>query len=131
MKVYTNGLLTATLTSGVPAAQYNSGMTVSIGARADGTTRWNGMIDEVRLYARALSAAEMAVLPEPPVVTPIFLAPILVSNKLILSWTSPGQLQSAPAVTGVYTNITPAPAPPYTNAISEVENRFFRLRATP
>ena len=42
-----------TLTAGVPAAQYNSGMNVSIGARADGTTRWNGKIDEVRLYARA------------------------------------------------------------------------------
>ena len=48
----------------------------------------------------------------------MFLAPILVSNQLILNWTGPGQLQSAPAVTGVYTNITPAPNPPYTNVIS-------------
>ena len=56
---------------------------------------------------------------------------ILVSNKLILNWTSPGQLQSAPAVTGVYANITPAPSPPYTSSITQVENRFFRLLATP
>ena len=131
MKLYTNGVLAATLTAGVPAAQYNSGMNVSIGARADGTTRWNGKMDEVRLYARALSAAEIALLPQPPVVPPIFLSPILVSNQLILNWTSSGQLQSAPAATGIYANITPAPEPPYTSSVVQAENRFFRLKATP
>jgi hypothetical protein len=106
-------------------------MNVSIGARADGTTRWNGKIDEVRVYARALSGAEIAMLHQPPVLTPIFLPPIHVSNKLILNWTAPGQLQWAPRVTGVYTNIIPAPNPPYTSSITQVENRFFRLQSTP
>ena len=131
LKLYTNGALAGAVTAGVPAAQYNSGMNVSIGARADGTTRWNGKIDELRVYARALSGAEIAVLHQQPVIPPVSLSPILVSNKLILNWTSPGQLQSAPAVTGVYANITPAPSPPYTSSITQVENRFFRLLATP
>jgi hypothetical protein len=130
MKLYTNGLLAKTLTAGVPAAQFNSGVNVSIGARADGTTRWNGRIDEVRLYARALSGAEIAALPQPPVVSPMFLPPILVSNQLILNWTGQGQLQSAPAVIGVYTNITPAPTPPYTSSVMQIEGRFFRINAT-
>jgi len=131
MKLYTNGVLATTLTAGVPAVQYNSGMNVSIGARADGTTRWNGRIDEVRVYARALSATEITALLQPPVVPPIFLPPILVSNKLILNWVNPGQLQSAPEVTGVYTNITPTPDPPYTSAVTQIENQFFRLKAIP
>jgi len=70
MKLYTNGLLAATLTTGVPAAQYNSGVNVSIGARADGTTRWNGRLDEVRVYNRALTQAEIVALPELSTVPP-------------------------------------------------------------
>ncbi len=42
LKFYTNGVLAGTATASVPVTQYNSGMNVSIGARADGTTRWNG-----------------------------------------------------------------------------------------
>ena len=90
MKLYTNGVLAATLTTGVPAAQYNSGMNVSIGARADGTTRWNGRIDEVRLYARALSAAEVATLPEPPVVRPMFLPPHIRKQQVDPELDQPG-----------------------------------------
>jgi hypothetical protein len=127
MKLYTNGVLAGTLTAGVPAAQYNSGMNVSIGARADGITRWDGKIDEVRIYARALSAAEIVALTQPLKL----LGPILANNQLILSWTGLGQLQSAPAVTGVYANITPAPNPPYTNAVVPGQNQYFRLWVSP
>lgn len=126
LMLYTNGVLAATETVGVPAAQYNSGLNVSIGARPDGTTRWNGKIDDVRIYARALSDAEIARL-----VPPRFLPPLLINHALILDWAGQGQLQAAPAVTGIYTNITPAPTPPYTNAIVPGEKLFFRLLATP
>lgn len=69
MKLYTNGVLAATLTVGVPATQYNpSSISVAIGARSDGTTRWDGKLDEVRIYNRALSQAEILSLPELPAV---------------------------------------------------------------
>ncbi len=61
----------------------------------------------------------------------MFHPPLLLSNKVILNWTSPGQLQSAPTVAGVYTNIIPAPDPPFTNSVTQHENRFFRLQVIP
>lgn len=80
----------------------------------------------MRIYARALSDAEIASLAQPPV-APRFLPPILVGNQLILNWTGQGQLQSASVATGPYTSITPAPNPPYTNRVVPGQNRFFRL----
>ena len=129
MKLYINGVLAGTLTGFVPSAQTDTGVDVGIGARFDGTVRWDGNIDEVRVYARALSDAEVAALP----MIPRFLPPIFdaVNNELILTWTGQGQLQAAPTVTGIYTNITPAPKPPYTNTVVLGENRFFRLLPTP
>jgi hypothetical protein len=79
----------------------------------------------VRIYAGALTGAQIAAL-----AAPVFLSSTLVSNEVILNWVGPGQLQSAPAVTGVYTNITPAPTPPYTNAVLPGQSRFFRINAT-
>ena len=81
-------------------------------------------IDDVRIYARALSAAEIAAL-----VPPLFLPPTLSGDQLTLNWIGQGQLQAAPAVTGTYTNITPAPTPPYTITVVPGENKFFRLLA--
>ena len=63
-----------------------------------------------------------------PTPRPVFLPPVLLGNQAILNWTGQGQLQSAPAVTGVYTNITPTP--PYTNTIVPGQNQFFRLVTT-
>ena len=128
MKVYINGVLAASETSGVPSEQFNPGTGVAIGSRSDGTTQWNGKVDEVRLYARALSDGEIAVLATPPA---RFLPPVFVNNEFILDWTGQGQLQSAPAVTGVYTNINPAPNAPYTNAVVPGGNRFFRFAPAP
>jgi hypothetical protein len=126
LKLYTNGVLGGTLTNGVPYAQTNSALNVTIGARPGGSTPWSGLIDEVRIYAGALSDAEIAAL-----AAPAFMPPTLVNNQVILNWAGPAQLQSAPAVTGVYTNITPTPTPPYTNAVLPGQNQFFRLLATP
>ena len=56
---------------------------------------------------------------------------VFVNNEFILDWTGQGQLQSAPAVTGVYTNINPAPNAPYTNAVVPGGNRFFRFAPAP
>ena len=51
----------------------------------------------------------------------------LLSNELVLSWTNAGfTLQSAPAITGTFTNL-PGATSPYTNALTGPQ-LFFRLR---
>jgi hypothetical protein len=125
MKLYTNGVLGGTLTAGVPSAQVDSGLDVAIGARPGGTNPWSGLIDEVRIYTRALAKTEIAAL-----AAPVFFPPTLINNQVILNWAGLGQLQAAPAVTGVYTNIIPAPTPPYTNAVMPGKARYFRINAT-
>jgi hypothetical protein len=59
MSLYVNGALDASRTSGVPGSQHNSDLAVSIGDRPTGGTPFNGRIDEVRIYGRALSPAEV------------------------------------------------------------------------
>ena len=68
MKLYINGALATTTNSLViPATMFNpASIAVSIGTRSDGTTRWDGKLDEIRIYNEALSAAQIAALvPEP------------------------------------------------------------------
>jgi len=131
MKVYTNGVLAAMRNDFfVPIQMYNPPtISVAIGARSDGSTRWDGKIDDVRIYARALSEAEIqALIPPPPLE---FLQPVVSGDQLTLSWTGEGQLQAAPEVTGTYTNYTPTPTSPYTETIVPGENKFFRLISSP
>jgi len=131
LKLYVDGVLDATLTSGVLETQSNSGQSVGIGNRAGGGTPFDGLIDEVRIYTRALSDAEIAELAEPPAAAPQFLAPVLAGNQLTLNWTGTAQLQWAPTVTGPWSDFTPAPTPPHTIEVVPGENRFFRLWTTP
>jgi hypothetical protein len=70
MKLYINGVeATTTLSAAVPAFMSNPvNVGVGIGSRNDGSgiTRWNGMLDEVRIYDQALTPNEiMALVPEP------------------------------------------------------------------
>lgn len=62
---------------------------------------------------------------------PQFLPPALNNGQVMLRWTGAGQLESAPTILGSWTPITPAPAPPYSEAADTGTNRFFRLRANP
>ena len=58
MSIYVNGTLaTGPTTVTVPVA--DGGQPVRIGSRNDGVTMMNGSIDDVRIYNRALSAAEV------------------------------------------------------------------------
>jgi uncharacterized repeat protein (TIGR01451 family) len=75
--IYRNGVALNTFPSLIGAVTVTSDW--AIGARADGTDRdFNGTIDEVRLYNRALTTAEIGVLFAPPPVTgdgePVFTA---------------------------------------------------------
>jgi len=61
MEVYVNGELRRTVTTGVPGTQHsNNTLPVMIGSRNACTNcSWTGLIDEARVYARALSPAEV------------------------------------------------------------------------
>jgi hypothetical protein len=59
LQLYVNGVVENGVSAGtVPAAQLNRAVNVLIGRRADGFF-FNGTIDEVRIYSRALSSAEI------------------------------------------------------------------------
>jgi regulation of enolase protein 1 (concanavalin A-like superfamily) len=128
MRFYVNGVLGGEQTDGVPAAQFNSPIAVGIGARANDSNFWDGKIDEVRIYARALYDTEIAAIAVPPVELK-FLLPVVSGNQVQLDWTGAGQLLWAPSVIGPWTPIDPQPTPPYTETITPGQIRFFRLKA--
>ncbi len=66
LRIYTNGFLNNENTVNVPAAQYNSGLNVTIGGRPTGSVDnpFNGLVDEVRIFNRALTEVEIQALPE-------------------------------------------------------------------
>jgi len=60
LKIYFNGVSQPLTFNGAIAATTNSnGQSVSIGIDPDPFTKWTGLIDDVRLYTRALSADEI------------------------------------------------------------------------
>jgi hypothetical protein len=60
VQIWQNGILENEDTTSVPATMYDSGNTVVIGGRPDPNGNFNGIIDDVRIYNRNLSAAEIA-----------------------------------------------------------------------
>ena len=62
LMVYLNGSLVVTQNTGASVPVTSSGSGLKVGSDSGGTSRWNGMIDDVRLYNRALSAAEITTL---------------------------------------------------------------------
>lgn len=94
----------------------------------DSTRSFAGVLDDARVYNRALGAAEVAALFNPP--TPVFLPPTLAGGELTLNWIGDGQLESAAQLTGPWQAILPPPAPPYSVTITSGDSRFFRLNAS-
>jgi hypothetical protein len=67
LDIYVNGVLdNGVLTGTVPSSQYNPSLNVNIGRRSGGFY-FNGIIDEVRVYNRALSAAEIQTIMNTPI----------------------------------------------------------------
>ena len=60
MRIYINGVFEGSITG--PTAIAANLLNVGIGAQSDGTRRFNGNMDDVRIYNRALSASEIATL---------------------------------------------------------------------
>ena len=58
-----------------------------------------------------------------------FLAPTVSNGKITLTWTGTGTLETAPAVVGPWTPVTPNPPSPYTEDILATQkSRFYRLK---
>ena len=60
IRIYQDGVLHNENTTGVPATQYDPSNNVVIGRRADGGSSFDGLIGDVRIYNRVLSATEIA-----------------------------------------------------------------------
>jgi fibronectin type 3 domain-containing protein len=101
LNIYVNGVLdNGLLTGTVPASQVNQNVNVNIGRRTGGTGFYfNGVIDEVRIYNRALSQAEVQAdmnMPigvvvldtQPPTVPTNLVATPASSRQINLSWTA-------------------------------------------
>ena len=102
LSTYVNGVLdNGTLRGSVPASQLNQNVNVNIGRRTGGSGYYfNGLIDEVRIYNRALSQAEiqsdmstpLGAAPPPDTVPPTapsaLAATALSSSQINLSWTA-------------------------------------------
>lgn len=58
LRIYVNGVLNNSLTTGVPATQFDQALNVNIGRRTDGTY-FSGVLDEVRVYNQALTAQQV------------------------------------------------------------------------
>ena len=70
LDIYVNGVLdNGTLRGTIPASQINSAVNVNIGRRSGGFY-FNGVIDDVRIYNRALSQAEIQADMNTPVGSP-------------------------------------------------------------
>ena len=94
----------------------NAGLILS-GNTLYGTTTFGGSGGYGTIFALTLNNS---------VATPVPLQIQSAGNSVVLSWTNATfALQSAPVVTGIYTNI-PGATTPYTNPVSGAQ-RFFRL----
>ena len=84
---------------------------------ADGGGNWMG-IDYVRLHAAEETEPALK-----------FLASIVRDGKLTLTWSGSGALEWAPAVTGPWTAVAPAPSSPYVEDLQVGQRgRFYRLK---
>jgi inosine-uridine nucleoside N-ribohydrolase len=131
---FANGLATLYL-NGIPdwagilgsAPVLTTNSAFRIGASLGGGEGFNGIIDDVRVYGRALKDADIAAL-----AGLAFLPPALSNGQLTLDWDSAGRLEQASNVAGLWSLAAPRTTkPPQTSAVQPGENRFFRLNARP
>jgi len=113
------GLFIANGINGDPAV---AGGPTTFATRSDGAFgQWDGGIDEVAFYNYALSAQQI----QNHFLNNVSVTINKLGNKVVLTWPV-GTLQSAPVVTGTYTDVQGATSP-YTNTVSGSAT-FYRLQ---
>jgi len=84
---------------------------------AEGGGNWMG-IDYVRIHAAGDTGQPLE-----------FITSTVSGGRITLTWTGTGNLEFAPAVTGPWTAVTPAPTSPYAETLAAGSTgRFYRLR---
>lgn len=59
VQIWQDGILESENTTGIPATMYDPPNSFTIGGRPDGTSVFDGILEDIRVYNRNLSAAEM------------------------------------------------------------------------
>jgi hypothetical protein len=124
--IRTNDLGVAITTEPFTLASVNAGLGLGydnvvslkgINYSFDGGGNWMG-IDYVQINAAGGTGPQ-----------PEFVGVSLSNNRITLTWTGTGALETAPAVIGPWTPVTPAPSSPYTEDVqTNPRSRFYRLR---
>jgi hypothetical protein len=133
VQVYIDGNLD-TAAGNAAGWSWNGSQEIELGHSHDSSwTNFNGIIDDVRLYSRPLTAAEVASVHSTDAIVDSSTLNLRLNfdsaplSGLTLSWQIPGAiLQSAPAVTGPYVDISGA-ASPYAAAAQSAQ-KFYRYR---
>jgi len=60
VRLYINAALIVSNTSGIPATQHNSTENVNIGKKPNAAIYWDGKLDDIRIYNRALTVQEIS-----------------------------------------------------------------------
>ena len=131
LRVYVNGAEVASRSAGAPQA--DNGLKLTIGRYSDGGSPFNGLLDDIRLYSRALSAAEILSLFDttaPTVPTGLTATPVS-PTQVNLAWNAAtdnvgvtgydvyrGGVQIAAVTTASYANSGLSPATAYSFTIA-------------
>jgi VCBS repeat-containing protein len=121
IKLYINGVLENSIAG--PAAIATNSLPLTLGAKSDGSRFYNGMLDEARVYATALSAAEIAALANPGATNS---APVAIADSYSTAQDT-ALVQAAP---GVLANDTDADSNPLTAVlVTNVSHGILSLAA--
>lgn len=122
IRLYRDGAQVA-ITAAAGSMTNTGSQNTGIGSRASLDSNWfPGHVDDVRIYARALSAPEIAVLAA-GVPAPTQLAPTAGVNQVSLSWTAPAgavtytyNVKRAPSGTGAFVTVGSASGTSFTDS---------------
>ncbi len=137
ISIYIDGVLTGIGANNLTWT-WPTGQEVELGHSHDSYWRsYDGLLDDVRIYSRILSDSEVASVHTSGALidTSALKVRLNFDAKPVagvgLSWNASGAiLQSATAVTGPFSDISPAAASPY-YVLAQPSTRFFRYRRTP